>query len=345
MKLRAFLLATSLLYAVPALALVDPPAAGKADGHVRSVVYDPNNPVQIFAVPGASLRIELGADETVTTIVVSDQGTVAPDVTEPPDGASAGLAGGLSSGPKTPASCDPNLCRSVAGNFVYLKPLHPLDPQPLFIQTERTDEYGKPQMVPYTFELLTRAADLPGQSAKSVAMVNDSNAPPAQPTPLPTPVWSVRFVYPDRVKAAATAAWLRHKRAADDAAREAASMVRATAAVPGPSANWRYGYRGAASVQPDQVWDDGRTTFLRYNGNRRVPNIYSHLPDGHESIPAVASEPDGTGNTLRIARTETKWWIRDGDEAGCLFDLGPDPDGRSAATVSETVPATKAASR
>ena len=61
MKMRAFLLATSLLYAVPALALVDPPAAGKADGHVRSVVYDPNNPVQIFAVPGESLRIELGA--------------------------------------------------------------------------------------------------------------------------------------------------------------------------------------------------------------------------------------------------------------------------------------------
>jgi type IV secretion system protein VirB9 len=344
MKLRALFLATSLLHAVPALALVDPPAASKDDGHLRSVVYNPNNAVQIFAVPGASLRIELGADESVIQIVVSDQGTIAPDLGEPPASASSGLAGGLSSGPQAPASCDPNLCRSVAGNFVYLKPLRPLDPQPLFIQTERMDENGKPQMVPYTFELLTRAADLPGQSAqaKDVVLVKDGNAQPAPPPPT---VWSVRFVYPDRIKAAAAAAWLRQKRAAEDAARETALMVHTTASIPGPTANFRYGFRGASSVQPDRVWDDGRTTFLRYNGNRRIPNVYSKLPDGHESIPAVSPEPDETGNTLRIARTETKWFVRDGDEAGCLFDLGPDPDGRSAATVAETAPATKAVAR
>lgn len=328
MKLRACLLATSLLYAVPALAVVDPPAASKDDGRLRSVVYDPNNPVEIYAVPGASLRIELGADETIATIVVSDQGTIAPDPADaPPVATVAATLNGVGA-PVVPPSCDPNLCRSVVGNFVYIKPLRPLDPQPLFIQTARTDENGKLQMVAYTFELLTRPSDLHAKNIRGAA------PPPVAPT-----VWGVRFIYPDRIKAAQAAAWWRQKKAADEAAREAAALTRASGAVPGPTANFRYGYRGAASVQPDQVWDDGRTTFLRYFGNRRVPNVYNHLPDGHESIPAVAPEPDEAGNTLRIARTETKWFVRDGDEAGCLFDLGPDPDGKTAPTVAATVTA------
>ena len=47
-------------------------------------------------------------------------------------------------------------------------------------------------------------------------------------------------------------------------------------------------------------------------------------------------KPAMAGTTLRIARTESKWFIRDGDEAGCLFDLGPDPDGKNAMTVAQT---------
>ena len=109
--------------------------------------------------------------------------------------------------------------------------------------------------------------------------------------------------------------------------------------MPTLDANWRYAYRGSTVIVPDQVWDDGRTTFLRFNGNRRVPNVYRRLPDGHESIPAYSTEPDATGTTLRIGRTETKWWMRDGDEVGCLFDLGPDPHGATAMTVANPVPA------
>jgi type IV secretion system protein VirB9 len=313
MKFRALLLGTSLLCGpLPAFAVVDPPAASQEDGRIRSLVYDPNNVVSIYTAPGASLRLELGPDEEVVEIIVSDQDTLAPDPLAPPPATT--VSTNPLGGPANQAvpSCDANMCRSVNGNIVYIKPIRALDPQPLFIQTRRTDANGKVQMVPYTFELLTRPTD--------------PKAPP--------PVWGVRFTYPERVKAAAAARWMVQKRAADAAAKEAASLAHPITAVPGPNDNVRYGFRGAPAVQPDQVWDDGRTTFLRYNGNRRLPNLYSQLPDGHESIPASAPEPDEAGNTLRVARTGSKWWLRDGDEAGCLFDLGPDPDGRTTATVT-----------
>lgn len=317
MKLRTLLLATSLLHALPALAAVDPPAASQADGRMRTVVYDPNNPVELYTTPGASLRIEFGADEEIVQVITSDQDILDPDPAAPQlpiAKASTGLPGGQDAeANKLPPSCDPNLCRSVWGNIVYIKPIRDLIPQPLFIQTRRINTAGKPEMVSYTFELSTKPP------------AGDGNA---------TAVWGVRFVYPARVKAAAVAAWLRKKHADDALAAERESLARTSAALPGPGANFRYGYRGASSVEPDAAWDDGRTTFLRFNGNRRVPNVYSQLPDGTESIPANSPEPDANGTTLRIARTEKKWFLRDGDEAGCLFDLGPDPDGRTSTTVA-----------
>lgn len=336
MNMRAALLASSLLYAAPALAFVDPPAASPDDKRIRQVTYDPNNPVEIYAVPGASLRLEFGADETIAAIIASDQGTIRPDPNYPPPVAtvSTAIAGTGASQPPAPASCDPNLCRAIYSNIVYIKPLRPLDPQPLFIQTERQDANGKPQTVAYTFELLTRPIDLPGRLTPAVTPAAASNGtPPVGPT-----VWGVRFVYPDRVKQAQAVAWLRQKHAADAAAQQAAELARSNGSVPGDNANWRYGYRGAASVQPDQVWDDGRSTFLRYNGNRHVPNIYNKLPDENSpTIPAEGITPDETGTTIKLAGTNTKWFIWGGKlAAGCLFDLGPDPEGRTATTVAQT---------
>jgi type IV secretion system protein VirB9 len=285
MKIRAAMLATTLLFGVPALAAIDPPAASPADGRIRSLVYDPNNPVEIYTVPGASLRLELGADETVVQIIVSDQDTIAPDPTAPPPVATVSTNPLGGQGSQIPPSCDANMCRSVAGNIVYIKPIRALDPQPLFIQTQRTNAHGKPEMVAYTFELLTKpAADKDGKA-------------------IPT-VWGVRFTYPERAKQAQAAAWAQQRAASAEVARQTASLAHPVSNAPPPDANYRYGYRGAVSLQPDQAWDDGRTTFLRFNGNRRLPNLYSLLPDGHESIPASAPEPDESGNTLRIARTE-----------------------------------------
>ena len=326
-RILAAALATSIAIPVSALAAIDPPPASKADARIRTLIYDPNNPVEIYTVPGASLRLELGADEEVVNIVVSDQDTINPDPNAPPPVATVSANPLAGQADKAPPSCDANMCRSVVGNIVYIKPVRPLDPQPLFIQTQRTNAFGKPEMVAYTFVLSTRPADLKGDAVKTASAADIK-------TPVAPTVWGVRFVYPERAKQQAAAEWKQKQAAWAATAHQTAALAHPVANAPGPNANFRYGYRGAASVQPDQAWDDGRTTFLRFNGNRRVPNVYSKLPDGHESIPASAPEPDATGTTLRIARTETKWFLREGDDAGCLFDLGPDPDGRTSATVA-----------
>lgn len=323
----AGLAAAAILHAVPALAAVDPPAASGDDTRIRTIPYVRNNPVQIFAVPGASFSIELGAGETVEQVIVSDQGTLGFEADEPvalgTSGAtnvSTGLAGGAALEPskKWPPSCDANLCRVVDANFIYLRPLRQLEPQPLFVQTKYcAPDTGKCEMIPYRFELATRPSDVKA-SAANVA-------------------WSVTFTYPDRERAARQAEQRKAYAARVAAWRERQALRTAPPAAPGLAANWQYGFRGSEAVRPDEAWDDGRTTFLRFNGNRRVPNVYRRLPDGHEGIPAYATEPDAGGVVLRIARTDTKWFLRDGDEAGCLFNVGPDPDGRAAATVASTV--------
>ena len=319
----AALAAATALHAASALAAVDPPAASKLDHRMRIIPYDRNNPVQLYAAPGAALRIQLGADEEVVRIVVSDQATLVPEE-DPPSAATVATTVnatvGSNAAPKGPASCDPNLCRDVMGNFVYLKPLRPLHPQPLFIQTKRcAADTGRCEMVPYTFELLTR----PGDPKLTV----------------PDAAWNVTFTYPERERAARVAERRKAHAARVADWRERQALQPAPPAAPKRDDNWHYGYRGSAAVQPDEAWDDGRTTFLRFNGNRRVPNVYRRLPDGREGIPAYATEPDATGIILRIARTEAKWFLRDGDAAGCLFNVGPDPEGRTATTVASADPA------
>ena len=315
---KTALFATLLLAPIPAFAAIDPPAASGLDHRMRVIPYNRNNPVQLYAAPGASLRIQLGADEKVVRIVVSDQATLSPDDEAPAaSGMTVNATMGLPAAPaqRGPASCDPNLCRDVMGNFVYLKPLRALDPQPLFIQTERcAPDTGRCEMVPYAFELLTKAGD-PKMTAAAAA-------------------WDVTFTYPDRDKAGRLAEQRKAYAVRAAAWRERQALRPPAPAAPSVASNWQYGYRGSEAVRPDEAWDDGRTTFLRFNGNRRVPNIYRRLPDGHEGIAAYATEPDAGGTILRISRTEAKWFVRDGDAAGCLFNVGADPDGKAASTVA-----------
>lgn len=322
MSRRALLAAASALCAAPAFAAIDPPAAGPHDGRMRVVAYDRSNPVQLYAAPGASVRIQLGADEEVVRVVASDQRLIAPeDEPDPAPSAAQTVAANLGAGalpaaqPKGPASCDANMCRDVMGNFVYLKPLRPLDPQPLFIQTKRcAPNAERCEMVPYAFELLTRPGD-------AKAAVNAA-------------AWDVRFVYPDRDRAARVAAWRASRQAAAKRAEERASLKPPPPAAPAWGDNWRYGYRGSAAVQPHSVWDDGRTTFLRFSGNVRVPNVYRELPGGKEGTTPYATEADGTGVTVRIAGVGRKWIVRDGDEAGCVFPEPSSLANRSPATVA-----------
>ena len=214
-------------------------AARLLDHRMRVIPYDRNNPVQLYAAPGAALRIQLGADEEVVRIVVSDQATLVPEE-DPPSAATVATTVnatvGSNAAPKGPASCDPNLCRDVMGNFVYLKPLRPLHPQPLFIQTKRcAADTGRCEMVPYTFELLTRPGD-PKLAAPDAA-------------------WNVTFTYPERERAARVAERRKAHAARVADWRERQALQPAPPAAPKRDDNWHYGYRGSAAVQPDEAWD------------------------------------------------------------------------------------------
>jgi type IV secretion system protein VirB9 len=48
----------------------------------------------------------------------------------------------------------------------------------------------------------------------------------------------------------------------------------------------------SAHIVPSAVFDDGRTTYLEYRGNRPVPSVFSVTPDGHEHMTNVIALPD-----------------------------------------------------
>ena len=329
MNLRMILASATMLYAGSALAMVDPPAASTADKRMRVVDYNPVNPVQIYLAPGVATRIQLGADEDVQTIVVSDQATITPEREEPASSGgaaqvSATLAPAAPAGSRGPASCDANLCRSVAGNFVYLKPLRQMDPQPLFIQTKRTDEAGRVEQVAYTFEVLTRPGD--------------------QRADTPNTAWGISFNYPARARAAKAAEAKRRQDAARAAWHERAARTPPPPAAPAIGDKWAYGFRGNGTVAPDEVWDDGRTTFMRFAGTRRIPSVYKRRAAGGEpQLVQYAVEPRPDGTVLRIAGLETVWVLEyEHDVSGCVITDGA--AARAAATPTIATP-TRSASR
>lgn len=313
--------------ALPALAL-DAPTPSPADKRLRSVVYSPNQVVPFFTAVGATARIQLGAGEEVRGVLVSDQAALGGEPEpEEADAQMVSTSGGRQANPGA-ASCDRNLCRSVIGNFVYLRPLRELAPQPLFLQTQHCDAAGKCENVPYALELVTRPGDLTERTENTY--------------------YGLAFTYPAREDAA------RRRAAAERAAKwrerqEKLAEQRAMAPLPTPVSyaaagafgvageNWRYVWQSEPEMRfalaPDEVWDDGRSTFLRFNGMRRVPNVYTRNPDGTKTLLNVAAEPGLTGTVLRIGRTAPMFVLEDGRYIGAIHNAGPDPEGRGSLTV------------
>ena len=192
-----------LLAAAPALALETPPD-GPRDKRVRVVEYDRDQVVRIYTAVGATIRIEIAPSEVVEALSVSDQALMSGEVQ-----AEQGLGEGSSELRPTPqpSACvgDINLHRCSYGNFIYLKPVRELDPQPLHIQAKRCEtasEGAAPRCVwrPYQFELMTRSGPLTEA--------------------VPNTMYVLRFDYPadraaaERAKVTADAARARAARAA-----------------------------------------------------------------------------------------------------------------------------------
>ena len=293
------------------------------------MIYNPGQVVPLFAAVGATARIQLGAGEEVRGVLVSDQAALSnePDPDES-DAQTVATGGGRQASPGA-ASCDRNLCRSVIGNFVYLRPLRELAPQPLFLQTQHCDAAGKCEQVPYALELVTRPGDLTEQTQNTY--------------------YGLAFTYPARDAA------VRRRAAAERAAKwrerqDKLDEQRAMAPLPTPvsyapvgafgaaAENWQWVWQSEphmrAALMPDDTWDDGRSTFLRYNGMRRIPNVYMRNPDGTKTLVAFSAEPGPTGTVLRIGRTAAMFVLEDGAYIGAIHNAGPDPEGRGSLTVA-----------
>ncbi|MCK8786562.1 TrbG/VirB9 family P-type conjugative transfer protein [Roseomonas sp. NAR14] len=313
-RLAALVLALPFLAGAPACAM-ETPSGSARDSRIRTVAYDPNQVVKLYAVPGSTLTIQLAAGETVAGLAVSDQSLLDPPREEAPASPLA-LAGG-GAAPRNGPVADRNLLTAVRGNFVMLKPLRELDPQPLFIIGRSTDPAtGRETMRAYTFELSTRAGPLTEGT--------------------PDTYYLVRFAYPAEERAAAVAAASARRQAAAARAAEARAQREAqaardrlaTAAAPA-AANWRYDGQGDRGLAPSETWDDGQSTFLRFPGNRRIPAIFAVLPDGREAAVNYSASADGL---VTVHGVLAALRLRDGNRVLCIFNRAYDPTGRNPGT-------------
>lgn len=322
--LLAASVALPLAWGAPTAADEAPAPAGR-DPRVRVIAYDPQQVVKLYAVPGATLTIQLAPGETVAGLPVSDQ-----TLLDPPEPAGLGtgplaMAGGPApserAGAGRGASTDRNLFTAVRGNFVMLKPLRDLDPQPLFIIGRSTDPAtGRELMRAYTFELSTREGPLTAEA--------------------PNTYYLVRFTYPAEERAAAAAAAearrqasaaaaaVRRKEQEDRRARERLVLASTNAATPG-TMNWNYDGQGDRELAPAEVWDDGQSTFLRFPGNRRVPSIFSVLADGRE---AAVNYSANTSGLITVHQTGPALRLRDGGLVLCILNRAFDATGRNPGT-------------
>jgi type IV secretion system protein VirB9 len=183
-----------------------------------------------------------------------------------------------------------------AGNILFLKPREKHPPTNLQVVTTRRD--GRKRS--YQFELTIAETSL----ADSYFMV--------------------RFAYPgDEAEARREAAASRRGEMEARAIDESFSRRDATA-----PRNWRYSAQGTTSLEPDAVYDDGKETTLRFEGNREIPAIFLVASDGAESL----VPKDVRGELVVVHAVGRELRLRQGAEVLCIFNEAFDPVGVNEAT-------------
>ena len=178
-----------------------------------------------------------------------------------------------------------------AGNILFLKPREKHPPTNLQVVTTRRD--GRKRS--YQFELSIAEGSL----AESYFVV--------------------RFAYPeDEAEARRFEADARRSAAEAGALNRTFALSDATA-----PRNWRYSAQGSASLEPDGIYDDGRETVLRFEGNRPMPAVYLVASDGSESL----VPKDVRGELLVVHAVSRELRLRQGAEVICLFNEAFDPVG------------------
>lgn len=324
-RVPALATVAALALVAPAWAAVTPAPCGP-DPRERCVAYAPGQIVRIYAAPGATIAVELPAGERVAFVGASDNQL---------------LQGGMAAervavGGDASSTADPNLMTSVpkvngdTGNFVMIKPLRHLEPQPLTVLAWWTNPASGAQEVRrHTFELRTR----PGELTEDV----------------PDTFYAVRYSDPVGARIVAEAArrdvaarWTaqraeREERAASARLVQAAALgtVHRNSAYDGQgTAADRAALAPAPSATEPAIWDDGQRTFLRYPGNRRPPMPYQVLPNGTEAVVGQSTHPDPTtnGNILVLHGVFPMIRLRDGNSVLCLVNRAFNPTGQNPGT-------------
>jgi Conjugal transfer protein len=126
------------------------------------------------------------------------------------------------------------------------------------------------------------------------------------------PFFLVKFVYPSDEEAKRQAA-VAAKAQVDDAAR--ASKILTRDERNGPR-NFAYSLQGKADFEPAEIFDNGKTTTIRFAGGVEMPAIYRAREDGSEElIPKSVS-----GENVLVHATGRKFVLRRGDEVMCLYN-------------------------
>ncbi|TCZ61135.1 TrbG/VirB9 family P-type conjugative transfer protein [Roseicella aquatilis] len=310
--------------AAPVLAAETPrPCASDGDPRERCVAYRPGQVIRIYAAPGATLTVELPATQRVFSVAVSDNAVIS---------GGPGMVR-TASGGGGDATVDGNLMVMVPGGgenpqqFVTLKPLRHLEPQPLVVLAWRQNPAtGERALRRYTFELRTR----PGELTEEV----------------PDTFFSVRIADPEAEREERAARWrqVRDEREA----RAAAARLRQTTqgGAPGIRRNVRYTGQGTAEdraalapvvgANPTDgaMWDDGMRTYLRYPGNRRPPMVYRVTADGAEAVVGhhVEADPTTNGALLVVHGVHPMLRLREGGRILCLTNSAYDATGQNPGT-------------
>jgi type IV secretion system protein VirB9 len=149
-----------------------------------------------------------------------------------------------------------------------------------------------------------------------------------------TPIYALRFTYPDD-EAARTQALI----AATAATANAAALSTALT-TPVPPLNRNYAYCGPRAIKPTSVSDDGVHTRFAFGARTELPAIFTRAADGTESLVNFTVTADG----LTVHRIAERFILRRGRLVGCVVNQAFDGAGERLATgtvspnVDRTVP-------
>ncbi|GAB5347794.1 TrbG/VirB9 family P-type conjugative transfer protein [Alteriqipengyuania sp. 357] len=136
-------------------------------------------------------------------------------------------------------------------------------------------------------------------------------------SPRAKPLYVLRFTYPDPPPEEA-------EQVADNMAAQASALELAAAkdplAVIDPAMlNFKWQVEGEAALQPDEVYDDGRSTYLRWEQDRPVPAILIQNYEGEEG-PVNSTV---RGDTVIVDGVPRQIILRSGREKATLVNNGP----------------------